>query len=190
MRIYSGQPTNRPTRVRIKGRWVLTLLAAAVLDLAFNFYPALGENYGIMKIYVSADKLIADNDAQTAEFIGNVSLKRGNGILNAGRLIIYFEPKTGNKKVEADRKEMVKKFIASDNVRIKTDQITARAQQAVYVRTNRTIVLSGPDTRVTKGNNSLAGSTITLYIDTEDVQVAGGSEQRVEAVFGPPSEAP
>ena len=168
---------------------VLAVFMAGILGVFPGFGTTLARGQDSQKVYVTADKLIADNNAQTAEFIGNVSLKRGNGVINAEQLIIYYESKTENKKVEADRKEMIKKFIARGNVRIRSDQIDARAQEAVYSRSDRTIILSGPDAQVTKGNNSLAGSKITLYIDTEDVQVAGGKKERVKAVFGPPSES-
>lgn len=189
MKTFRGNPNNVRVKGRCRGGTVRVAIAAVIVCVTFGSQTALGKNNKTQKVYISADKLIADNNAQTAEFIGNVSLKRGNGVITAGRLIIYYERKTENKKVEADRKEMIKKFIARDNVRIKSDQIVARAETAVYSREDRTIILSGPNARVTKGNNSLAGTKITLYIDTEDVQVAGGKKQRVEAVFGPPSES-
>ena len=168
---------------------VLTVFTAGILGVFPHFLTTPARGQDSQKVYVAADKLIADNNAQTAEFIGNVSLKRGNSVINAEQLIIYYESKTENKKVEADRKEMIKKFIARGNVRIRSEQIDARAQEAVYSRSDRTIILSGPDAQVTKGNNSLAGSKITLYIDTEDVRVAGGKKERVKAEFGPPSES-
>lgn len=189
MKTFPSEPNSGPLKGRYRGAVVLGAITAVIVGGVLGSQTALGKNKKADKIYISADKLIADNNAQTAEFIGNVSLKRSNGVIMAGRLIVYFESKTENKKVEADRKEMIKKFIARDNVRINSDQIVARAQQAVYSRKDRTIILSGPNTRVIKGNNSLAGTQITLYIDTEDVQVAGGEKQRVEAVFSPPSEA-
>lgn len=149
----------------------------------------LAENKNGAKIEISADKLITDNNAQTAEFVGNVSFTRGNNVIRAGRITIYFEQRPSNKKVEDDRKEMVKKFVAQDNVRIDTEKIVARADKAVYTRAEKTIVLSGPNVQVTQGNNSLAGTQITLYIETEDVRIVSGDKQRVEAVFSPDAES-
>jgi lipopolysaccharide export system protein LptA len=176
-----------PTRLG----WLLILFSASLIffESVPGLNKVLAENKNGAKIEISADKLITDNNAQTAEFIGNVSFTRGTSVIRAGRITIYFEQRPANKKVEADRKEMVKKFVARDNVRIDTEKILARADKAVYARAEKTIVLSGPNVQVTRGNNSLAGTQITLYIETEDVRIVSGEKQRVEAVFSPDAES-
>lgn len=134
------------------------------------------------KIYISADKLIADREAKLTEFIGNVRATRGTTVITTDKLKIYYRD-LENKNKRIAGAEIIKKIIASGSVKIRFGDILAQSQQAIYTQKNRTIVLSGADSKVWSSDKSIAGSKITLYMDDNRIQVSSGNENRVKAVF-------
>jgi len=147
--------------------------------------PATGEKTP-QRIDFSADRLITDRRSHTAEFVGNVKVVRGSAVITADRLLINYDEKRPAADPGGVAKSAVRSAVATGNVRITADNMTAAAQRATYTRDAQTIVLSGNKARVTSGNNSVAGTTITLYIDHEQIAVAGDGGRRVEAVFNAP----
>ena len=73
--------------------------------------------------------------------------------------------------------------MAEGNVRIKSEELIAVAQKAVYSRDTQKIMLSGPNTKVTSGENSIIGSKIELYLENEEFKVSGGKKGRVKAIL-------
>jgi lipopolysaccharide export system protein LptA len=140
------------------------------------------------KITIAADQLVVDREANTAEFAGNVNVTRTDGHLTADRLVVYYRNaarETPKENRSGDLNSGIDKMVAEGHVRIETPQIVAEAEKAVYRQSDRTIVLSGANARVSSGNNSVAGSSITLYIDKESISVVGDAHQRVEAILTP-----
>ncbi len=134
------------------------------------------------KIYISADKLIADREARLTEFIGNVQATRGATVITANRLKIYYDD-SDNKNKRVAGGEAVKQIVAAGSVTIRFGEVLAKTQQAVYTKKTRTIVLSGANSTVLKGDKSIAGSKITLYIDEDRIKVTSNDANRVKAVF-------
>ncbi|UCH22437.1 MAG: lipopolysaccharide transport periplasmic protein LptA [Deltaproteobacteria bacterium] len=136
------------------------------------------------KIYITADKLVSDNDTQSAEFMGNVKATQGTTVITADRLKIYYSvPEKTDRPIAGE--EAIQKIIASGKVSIRFGDILAKTKQAVYTKETRTIVLTGPNSTIEDGNNSIAGSTITLYMDGKSIRVSSGQRNRVNAVFHP-----
>ena len=135
------------------------------------------------KIHITADKLISDNDADYAEFIGNVRATQEDTVITADRLKIFFKTNADNKDIPAVGEESITKIVASGNVKIKFDNRVAVARQAVYNTETGVLVLSGNNSRIVSGNNSISGEKITLYRTTGRINVESGGEKRVEAVF-------
>ena len=134
------------------------------------------------------DLLVVDRDANTAEFLKNVTVTRADGRLTAERVLIYYRDTAGAEDEGNSAgaiKSGIDKMIAEGHVRIETSELTAEAERAVYSHSKQTIVLTGPKTRLRSGNNSVAGSSITLYIDKERILVVGDTKTRVEAVLAP-----
>ncbi len=90
-----------------------------------------------------------------------------------------------NKKNPLAGDESIKKIVANGNVQIKFDNRVAVTQQAVYITENRVLVLSGANSKVISGNNSISGEKITVYRTDGRIQVESGKEERVEAVLYP-----
>lgn len=139
-------------------------------------------------ITVAADQLIVDRSANTAEFVGNVKVTRSDGYLTADRLVVYYRNNstaTPNENRSVNLHSGIDKMVAEGHVRIETPQIVATGERAVYRQENRTIVLSGTNAGIRSGNNSVAGTSITLYIDNDSISVLGDTNRRVEAILTP-----
>ncbi|MEA3415084.1 MAG: lipopolysaccharide transport periplasmic protein LptA [Thermodesulfobacteriota bacterium] len=165
--------------------WVAILLFVCVFKLFFAYADNSTTNpeKDSNKIHITSDKLIADNEAMLAEFIGNVVAIRGTDVITADRLKIFYKKGVDKKEKPAAGEEMIKKIVANGNVVIKFDDKVARAQQAVYTAKTGIIVLTGPNSKVTSGNNFISGEKITMYRSDDRMIVEGGKEKRVEAVF-------
>ena len=145
--------------------------------------PATNPEKDSKKIHITADRLIADNEAMSAEFIGNVVAIRETDVITADRLKIFYKKGVDKKEKSVAGEETIKKIVANGNVVIKFDDKVAVAQQAVYTAETGIIVLTGPNSKVTSGNNFISGKKITMYRSDDRMIVEGGKEKRVEAVF-------
>ena len=135
------------------------------------------------KIHITADKLISDNNADYAEFIGNVRATQEDTVITADKLKIFFKKIPHDKKKPAVGEEAINEIVASGNVKIKFDNRVAVTRQAVYNTETGVLVLSGNNSRIVSGNNSISGEKITLYRTTGHINVESGGGKRVEAVF-------
>ena len=140
---------------------------------------SLSEN---RKIHITADKLISDNEVDYAEFIGNVRATQEDTVITADRLKIFVKKNPDNKSPGVGT-ESINKIIASGNVKINFDNRVAVTPQAVYNTKTGVLVLSGDNSRIISGKNSISGEKITLYRTTGRITVESGEEKRVEAVF-------
>ena len=135
------------------------------------------------KIHITADKLISDNHADYAEFIGNVKATQENTVIRSDRLKIFFKTNAGHKDTPAIGEESITKIVADGNVKINFDNRVAVTRQAVYNTQTGVLVLAGNNSRIVSGDNSISGEKITIYRDTGRINVESGGEKRVEAVF-------
>jgi lipopolysaccharide export system protein LptA len=142
--------------------------------------PSVPENG---KIHITADKLISDNDANYAEFIGKVRATQGDTVIIADRLKIFLKKNADNKDASGVGSESIDKIIASGNVKINFDNRVAVTPQAVYNTNTEVLVLSGENSRIISGKDSVSGEKITLYRTTGRISVESGEAKRVEAVF-------
>ncbi len=141
-----------------------------------------GKNSRNNQTTISADKLITDNNTKSAEFIGNVKAAQGETVITADRLkIFYIADKKKDQRVTGQ--EAIQKIIATGTVTIRFGEVVAKTRRAVYTKQTRTIVLTGANSWIGDGKNSVAGSTITLYMDDKRISASSGKSQRVEAVF-------
>lgn len=154
----------------------------ATITWAENEKSTAGKSGQNGKIYITADKLVSDNDTKSAEFTGNVKATRGTTVITADRLKIYYiAPEKTNRPIAGE--EAIQKIIASGKVSIRFGDILAKTKQAVYTRETQTIVLNGSGSTIADGNNSISGSTIILYMDGKSIRVSSGQRNRVNAVF-------
>ncbi len=169
--------------------WVAILLFVCVFKVFFAYAddsttnPATNPEKDSRKIHITSDRLVADNQAMLAEFIGNVVATRETDVITADRLKIFYKKGVDKKENPAAGEEMIEKIVANGNVVIKFDDKVAVTQQAVYTAETGIIILTGPNSKVTSGNNFISGEKITMYRSDDRMIVEGGKEKRVEAVF-------
>ena len=135
------------------------------------------------KIYITADKLISDNTAGYAEFIGNVRANQGETVITADRLKIFYKKHLADKNKPVIGQEMIHQIVANGNVKIKFESRVAESQQAVYNTETNVLVLSGADSKIISENDTISGEKITFYRADGRIAVEGGPQERVEAVF-------
>jgi len=159
----------------------LVIIAGFMVSFVFAEGEDLKEN---KKIYITADKLIADSEVECAEFIGNVRAVQEDTVITADRLKIFYKKvEDNNKNLTSSDEGSIEKIISSGNVKINFDDKVAVAEHAVYTSETGVLVLTGPNSKVTSGTNFVSGEKITIYRAEDRMTVESGNEKRVEAVF-------
>lgn len=171
--------------------WITAFTLVVVLMNSFAYaedkpnFTDTNKNIKNEKIHITADKLISDHEAKYTEFIGNVRATQRDTVITADKLKIFFKRDMDSKKNPLAGDESINKIVANGNVQIKFDNRVAVTQQAVYITETRVLVLSGADSKVISGNNSISGEKITVHRIDGRIQVESGKEERVEAVLYP-----
>ena len=169
------------------------LVVVFLLIFCFLIQPAhandtsddLGEKSlgGNKTIHITSDRLISDNKAGYAEFIGHVKAIQGDTVITSDKLKIFFKKNIANKGPLSLNEDSIQKIVANDNVEIKFDNRVATAQQAVYNTETKVLVLSGNNSKVIGEKDSISGEKITFYRTDGRINVESGNKKRVEAVF-------
>ena len=136
------------------------------------------------KIHISADKLISSIETGYIEFVGNIRATQKNTVINADKLKVFLKMERYNNKGITD-KDSIQKIVADGNVKIWFDNRIATAEQAVYHTQTGILVLSGANSKVISGNDSIAGAKITLSRKNGRIQVESSDAKRVEAIIYP-----
>ncbi len=174
------------------GYRILTVVAAAfVLGAAFmpifvfaDDKPSDTDNtVETEKLHILADRLISDSEAKHAEFIGNVTATQGTTVIKSDSLRIYYKENLDNKENIISGEESIKKIVAKGNVKIRFDDSVAETEEASYTTETGVLVLSGADSKVLSGNNSISGTKITLYRTDGRITVESSNSKRVKAVL-------
>ena len=134
-------------------------------------------------IQITAEQLEADNEEKFAEFIGNVKAIQDDFVITSDKLRIYYRGELLNSENEGSDQELVKKIVATGNVKIKTDRYDAETEELEYDTASMTITLTGEDSKVIDGKNSITGSKIILYQKDNRVKVLGSKKKRIKAEF-------
>jgi lipopolysaccharide transport protein LptA len=134
-------------------------------------------------IRITADRLDSNPDEKYAEFIGNVKASQADFVITSKSLKIYYGGDLLNLEKQSSNENMLKKIVASGDVKVVSEQYTAKTDRLEYDFQAQVLELSGLDSTITMGKNSIAGSKITYNRAEERFKVEGGSDKRVNAVF-------
>ena len=170
---------------RLRWFWTAALVAAAALFAMAAWAadkPKTGQD-GKEPIQIVADELISYNEDKYAEFIGNVKVTQGNFTITSDKLRIYYQGELLNNEKQGGDEELLKKIVATGNVKIFSEQYNAEAEKAEYDTAAMTVILSGENTQVISGKNSITGSKITLNRKSSQVKVEGSGTKRIRAEF-------
>ena len=139
-------------------------------------------------IVITAEKLESDNKAKFAEFIGNVKAIQADFVITSDKLRIYYKGELLNTEKKGNDEETLKKIVATGNVKITSDQYIAKTEKLEYDTASMTIILTGENSTVINGKNSITGSKIILYQKDGRIKVLGGKNKRIKAEFFTKSE--
>jgi len=170
---------------RFRWLWTVAFLAAAVLltDAAWAAGEPKTGQAGNEPIQIVADELISYNEEKYAEFIGNVKVTQGNLAITSDKLRIYYQGELLDTEKKGGDEELLKKIIATGNVKFSSEQFNAEAEKVEYDTATMTVILSGKNAKVTSGKNSITGSKITLNRKSGQVKVEGSANKRIKAEF-------
>jgi lipopolysaccharide transport protein LptA len=140
--------------------------------------------FGTGQIRITSDQLIADSKENSAEFIGNVHAIQEDTIITSDHMKVYFKKgATENNKEPAP--DTLVKLVITGNVEIKFDDRVAQTQKAVYIAEKKRMVLTGPNTKIISGKDTVIGEKITYFRDHGRIEVEASQGNRVEAVIYP-----
>ncbi len=174
---------------RIVPLWTIALIATAALITGAAFAAdkskaetsdAKPENTPII---ITAEQLDSDNKAKFAEFIGNVKAIQADFVITSDKLRIYYKGELLNTEKKGNDEEALKKIVATGNVKITSDQYIAKTEKLEYDTASMTIILTGENSTVINGKNSITGSKIILYQKDGRVKVLGSKNKRIKAEF-------
>jgi lipopolysaccharide export system protein LptA len=134
-------------------------------------------------IHITSDRLESDSTAKSAEFIGSVLAIQGDTEIRCDRLKIFYKKNLG--KEAAVAQDALSKIVASGNVEIKFDNRVAVTDEAVYITDEKILVLTGPNSKITSGKDSISGSRIIFHREGGNIRVEGAGDRRVEALLFP-----
>lgn len=161
--------------------FIFTALPASAQDRSGK--PAEGQPPE--KIHIVADELTSDSQNREAEFSGNVQVTQGSTVITSDRLKIFYSEDLSTAANSAKGEGSIKKIVASGNVKILFDNRVAVSQQAVYNTDTKILVLTGSNSKITSGNDSISGEKITYNRSDGHITVESGHGARVEAIFHP-----
>jgi len=164
------------TKIMTKISQLSLLIILLLLPLSALAVPEVSSrNRG--PVDVSADRLEADDKAQTLVFSGNAVATQDDVTIHGDRLTVKY---TGEKRE-------IERVIAEGSVRITQGTRVATGEKAVLYHIEERIVLTGSP-KVSDGDNFIHGQEITLYLKDQRSVVTGGAGGRVNAVFTPQTE--
>jgi len=134
-------------------------------------------------IQIVADELISYNEEKYAEFIGSVKATQADFTITSDKLRIYYRGELLESEKKDGDQELLKKIVATGNVKITSEEYDAEADQAEYDTDTGTVILSGENAKVVSGKNSITGSKITMNRKTGQVKVKGRGSKRIKALF-------
>lgn len=136
-----------------------------------------------LPVEITADELISHGNQNYAEFIGNVAAVQGEFAIRSDALRIYYHTSAVDKPNDTSRPDAIEKIVAIGNVVIQAETRRAETERAEYRLKEDLVVLSGENSIVTDGKNTLTGSKITWHRNTGQISVEGSEQKRVKAVF-------
>ena len=162
---------------------IITLLLLSSAGGAQDQPPQTAADSGSEKIQIEADKLATNDAEKYAEFSGNVRASQGELAILSDLLKIYYRDDLERIGNQSGNQGLVKRVVASGNVRISTDKYLAETDRAEYDPDTRVLVLEGKNSTVKSGKNILTGSKITIDRKDGQMTVDGNPQNRVKAVF-------
>jgi lipopolysaccharide transport protein LptA len=135
------------------------------------------------KIHILTDQALVDTRARSTELSGNVTLTMDNTGISADWIKMVYKAGMNNlSKAKMDEKT-IETITARGNVRIKMEDITAETREAVYQSSDNTLVLSGENTKISSGGDSITCDRVTINMEDQSFKAESFGKGPVEAIF-------
>ena len=134
-------------------------------------------------IQITANKLISNAEQKYAEFIGDVKASQQNFVITSDSLRIYYEGDLINQSQQPSNKKMIKRIVAKGDVEITSDEYVAKTDRVEYDVATMVVVLTGENSTVTSGKNSITGSKIIYLRANGKLIVEGSAQNQVKALI-------
>ena len=134
------------------------------------------------EIHINADKIIADLDNREAELLGNVRVTQQKTTITADKMKVFYQ-ESKSQQTDESIQGAISKIVANGNVNIKMENMVAEAEEAIYIRDSDMLTLSGADSRLSSGPNSITGSKIIFFRTTRKLIVEGSPDKQVKALI-------
>ena len=149
---------------------IATLILTAALS--FPLSSVAGEEAtdkgGVESINITSRQLEADQRAGTIVFSGDVVAKQQEGVIMSELLTVTY-----------DENKNVRRIVAEKSVKISQADRVATCDKATFYPDEKRVVMEGSP-RVWKDGDLVTGDVITLFLDSDKMDVEG-----VEAVIHP-----
>jgi lipopolysaccharide export system protein LptA len=163
-------------RSLIASAFAVVATSALAQESALDF----GKQNTNVPIQVSADTFLADVNAKTGTYVGNVIVTQGDFKLRADKVKVI---------VVASKPQKIQ---ATGNVVLATNSGNAQGDNGVYDVPPRTVTLTG-HVVLTKDKNVMRGTTLTVNLVTGAAKLgaegAGPGHGRVQGLFTPPPQS-
>lgn len=136
------------------------------------------------EIHIRADEVIAHLDSGETRFVGNVKISQGQTVVTAERMNVYYHKTQGDIR-NLNLKGSIYKIVASGKVRINYENIVALTDEAVYMADTKSLTLSGKDSKVFSGANSVTGPKFILSLKSGSLVIEGSGQEQVRALIIP-----
>ena len=114
-------------------------------------------------IKITSDRLVANKKDGLVTFNGNVVARHEDGTIISDSLKVYY-----------DGKDAVEKIVARGSVKINQQDRVGVCKKAVFYPDTKKIVMTG-EPRVWKDGDVVTGKIITIYGDSDRMDVEGAS---------------
>lgn len=137
-------------------------------------------------IRVESKTLELNDKKKIVTFAGNVQAKIDNFAIKCGQMVVYYKGDQDVKKMGAAKVDAsIDRIVATEQVRIiRGKGGTATAQKAVYYQKGEKVVLTGNPV-VKKGNDSVRGCRITIFLKENRSIVEACPDNKVRAIIHP-----
>lgn len=144
------------------------------------------------KARVRAEHLDVDLNTSAAEFSGHVHMVEKGSVITSDTMTVYTTQKEGATAPAAGALSdaVITKMIARGQVVIKTENATARADEAVYEPSSGLLTLSGRDTILAGESATVRGHHMVISRKEGHLTAEGKAPERVKVVWAPQPRQP
>jgi lipopolysaccharide export system protein LptA len=172
---------------------LLSIIICTFLFSAFLYTEkARAENKPKVKkeqpIQIVSDRMDANNEKRMVVFSGNAVATRGDMIIKAERIFLYYKggvaDSEGPGSREIGKRRDLEKVEAKGHVTVTQGEKIVTGDEAVFYQDTRKILITG-NTVLQEGRNIIQGGRVVIFLDENRGIVESSENKRVTAIIYP-----